>query len=242
MRRISLLLVLIAATTSSASADPNALWRIVHGQCVQHWEAFHSPLPCVSVDEIHGYAILKDIVGATQFLLIPTAQITGIEDPAVLAPDAPNYFSEAWEARGNVEALAQRALPREDLALAINSVAGRTQNQLHIHIDCVSPEVATALALHGAAIGGSWAAFPVRLKGHEYRAMRVETLDRPRADPFELLERSDRARESLVVVGATFANGAPGFYLLETRADSATGNRGAGEELQDHSCAVARQR
>ncbi len=242
MCRISLLLILVAATASPASADPNALWRIVHEQCVPHWEAFHSPLPCVSVDEVRGYAILKDIVGATQFLLIPTAQVTGIEDPAVLAPDAPNYFSEAWEARGNVEALAKRALPREDVSLAINSVAGRTQNQLHIHIDCLSPEVAAALAVHGAEIGESWAPFPVRLAGHEYRTMRVETLDRPGADPFELLERSDRARESLVVVGATFANGDPGFYLLETRADSATGNRGSGEELQDHSCAVARER
>jgi CDP-diacylglycerol pyrophosphatase len=242
MCRISLLLTLIAATASPASADPNALWRIVHGQCVPHWEAFHSPLPCVSVDEVHGYAILKDIDGATQFLLIPTAQVTGIEDPAVLAPDAPNYFAEAWAARGNVEALARRALPREDVSLAMNSVAGRTQNQLHIHIDCVSPEIAAALAAHGAAIGESWAPFPVRLAGHEYRAMRVETLDRPGADPFELLERSDRARDSLVVVGATFANGDPGFYLLETRADAATGNRGAGEELQDHGCAVAREK
>jgi CDP-diacylglycerol pyrophosphatase len=241
MCRAFSLLILIAVTVSSASADPNALWRIVHGQCVPHWEAFHSPLPCVSVDEVRGYAILKDRVGATQFLLIATAQVTGIEDPAVLAPDAPNYFSEAWEARGNVEALAGRALRREDLSLAINSVAGRTQNQLHIHIDCVSPEAAAALAAHGAAIGESWAPLPVRLAGHEYRAMRVETLDRPGADPFDLLGGGDRARESLVVVGATFANGNPGFYLLETQADPATGNRGAGEELQDHSCAVARE-
>jgi CDP-diacylglycerol pyrophosphatase len=242
MCRVSLLLILIAATAGSASADPNALWRIVHGQCVAHWEAFHSPLPCVSVDEVRGYAILKDIVGVTQFLLIPTAQVTGIEDPAVLAPDAPNYVSEAWGARGNVEALAKRALPREDLSLAINSVAGRTQNQLHIHIDCVSPEVAAALAVHGASVSESWAPFPVPLAGHEYRTMRVETLDRPGSNPFELLERSDLARESLVVVGATFANGDPGFYLLETRADSATGNRGEGEELQDHNCRVARER
>lgn len=242
MCRISLLLILVAATASPASADPNALWRIVHGECVPHWEAFHSPLPCVSVDEVRGYAILKDIVGATQFLLIATAQVAGIEDPAVLAPDAPNYFAEAWEARGNVEALANRALPREDISLAMNSVAGRTQNQLHIHIDCVSPEVAAALAKYGSAIGETWAPFPVRLAGHEYRAMRVQTLDRPGAEPLELLGGSDRARDGLAVVGATFANGEPGFYLLETQADSAVGNRGSAEELQDHSCAVARER
>ena len=41
--------------------------------------------------------------------------------------------------------------------------------------------------------------------------------------------------ESLVVVGARFANGETGFYLLETR-------EGPGEELQDHACAVAASR
>jgi CDP-diacylglycerol pyrophosphatase len=47
------------------------------------------PAPCATVDlsagDEQGYAVLKDINGATQFLLIATEQISGIESPAILA-------------------------------------------------------------------------------------------------------------------------------------------------------------
>ena len=228
----------------SQAADPNVLWQIVHDRCVPHVEQFGVPLPCTIVDRAGGYAVLKDIEGATQFLLIPTARVTGIEDPAILAPDAPNYWQAAWDATNLVQAAADHALPREDLSLAINSIHGRSQNQLHIHIDCVGVDVRDALRQHAAEIGDTWAPFPVPLSGHPYQAMRVETLDRPGATPFQLLSdrlpgaRADMGDETLVAVGATFGDGARGFYLLAGRADLAVGNRGEGEELQDHSCAV----
>ena len=103
------------------ASDPNVLWHIVHDQCVPHQEQFHWPLPCAEVNLAFGYAILKDIEGATQFLLIPTARVTGIEDPAILVPGAPNYWEAAWQARGLVQALAKGPLPTNDLSLAINS-------------------------------------------------------------------------------------------------------------------------
>ena len=226
------------------AADPNVLWRIVHDQCVPHQAQFGAPLPCTAVNRATGYAVLKDIEGATQFLLIPTARVTGIEDPAILAPNAPNYWQAAWDSANLVQATANHALLREDLSLAINSIHGRSQNQLHIHIDCLREDVRDALREHAAEIGDTWAPFPVPLSGHPYQAMRVETRDRPGANPFQLLaDRLPRARvdmgdETLVAVGATFGDGARGFYLLAGRADLAAGNRGEGEELQDHSCAV----
>ncbi len=45
-------------------------------------------------------------------------------------------------------------------------------------------------------------------------------------------------RETLVVIGAAMASGAPGFDVLVDRADAATGDTASGEELQDHDCAV----
>ena len=50
-----------------------------------------------------GFVVLKDIRGVAQFLLIPTARIGGIEDPAILAPDATNYWDAAWRARDFVD-------------------------------------------------------------------------------------------------------------------------------------------
>ncbi len=229
------------------AADPNVLWRIVHDQCVPHQTQFGVPLPCTAVNRRGGYAILKDIEGATQFLLIPAARVTGIEDPAILAPNAPNYWQAAWDATNLVEAAANRALPRDDLSLAINSIHGRSQNQLHIHIDCIRMDVRDTLRQHAAEIGDAWAPFPVPLAGHPYQAMRVETLDRPGATPFQLLvdqlpgARSDMEAETLLASGATFADGEPGFYLLAGHADLASSNRGEAEELQDHSCAVAHE-
>ena len=78
-------------------ADALALWHIVHDQCVAHFIANRDPAPCRAVriedGEDTGYAVLKDLVGATQFLAIPTRRVSGIEDPALLAPGAANYFA-----------------------------------------------------------------------------------------------------------------------------------------------------
>jgi CDP-diacylglycerol pyrophosphatase len=230
-------LFLASAKPAIAADDPNALWHIVHEQCVPHQAQFGTSLPCAALNEAAGYGILKDRNGASQFLLIATARVSGIEDPAVLAADAPNYWLPAWDATRLVQALLGRALPRESLSLAINSAQRRTQNQLHIHVDCVSAEVRDALRAHGPEIGSDWAPLAVALSGHAYRAMRIQTLGQAGATPFNLVARLPDAHaymgaESLVVVGAVFSNGESGFYLLETRG-------GPGEELQDHGCAVA---
>jgi CDP-diacylglycerol pyrophosphatase len=246
------LLALAAGTAlvTARAADPSALWHIVNDKCVPDAQQNRDPSPCASVDLSdgvgRGYAVLKDIVGATQFLLIPTARIAGMESPELLALNAPNYWDDAWRARHFVEERAQRALPREALSLAINSSVGRSQDQLHIHIDCVRADVRASLAAHEADIQSVWAPFPMPLAGHSYRAMRVESIDLGPANPFQLLADSgpdmpaEMGMHTLVVVGMTYAGGKPGFVLLDDRADLAAGDRASGEELQDHACAAAR--
>lgn len=233
--------------TRAYAADPSTLWKIVNGQCVPHEQADRDPAPCSEVDIAagvnKGFAVLKDIRGVAQFLLIPTARIGGIEDPAILQPDETNYCDAAWRARSFVEQRVHASLPRDAIALAINSSVGRTQNQLHIHIDCIRPDVRDALAANLDKIGDVWAAFPVKLAGHDYRAIRInqETLDG--VDPFRVLAdshpRTELGLHTLVVVGATFPDGTAGFVLLDDHAELAVGNRASGEELQDHTCAIA---
>ena len=240
-------LTLVPAGT--AQADPNALWDIVHGQCVPNEEHYGRPEPCALVElrtgEARGYAVLKDLVGATQFLLVPTARIAGIESPELLLPGAPNYFESAWQSRTYVDDVLGRVLPRDDLSLAINSAYGRTQNQLHIHVDCVRADVRDALRDHEAAIGYRWAPLDILLAGHRYMAVRVDGEQLNHTNPFKLLAdgvlgaREDMGRHTLVVVGAVFSNGRPGFIVLDDHADPAIGDRAAGEELQDHACAIA---
>src|SRR5476649_2955555 len=97
--------LLIAALAAPAWADSDALRKIVIDQCTTHQQARGNPAPCAAIDLAGGTAILKDRNGKTQFLLIPTVPVTGIESPLVLAADAPNYWQAAWAARHLVEGL-----------------------------------------------------------------------------------------------------------------------------------------
>ncbi|QXX75094.1 CDP-diacylglycerol diphosphatase [Methylovirgula sp. HY1] len=226
----------------------NALWTIAHNKCVPNQEAHRNPAPCVRVDLTHGvargYVILKDIRGATQFLLIPTQRISGIESLALLAPDAPNYWAAAWQNRRFVSARAGRDLAWNMIGLAINSSAARSQDQLHIHIDCVRPDVRSLLAQHSAEIGTAWKKLPFALAGRHYIARRLAAADLETQDPFELLARSlapgqTMAQETLAVVGTSFASGQNDFVLLAGPVDAAKNHHAHSEDLLDHRCAVA---
>ncbi|MBB3603892.1 CDP-diacylglycerol pyrophosphatase [Mycolicibacterium sp. BK556] len=246
MRGLAAVLALCLLGPATAHADPNVLWTIVHDQCVVDEHQQHDPAPCSRVDlsrgESGGYAVLKDIVGDRQYLLIPTARITGIESPQVLDPATTNYFGAAWQARSFVEQKAGGTIARDWMSLAINSAVARTQNQLHIHIDCLRADVHEALRSSAGAIGPTWAPLAVPLVGHSYWAMAVGGADLD-ADPFTLLAdglegaRADMGSYTLVVVGTTDPAGRPGFVILADRADAETG--AGGEELQDHDACPA---
>lgn len=243
--RPCLLLALFLTTScvAPARADPNALWQIVHDQCIPDQETHGSPAPCASVDLVGGTVVLKDRKGATQYLLIPTARITGIEDPAILDPHARNYFAAAWAAHGLLEQRAGRPLSRTEVGLAINSKYGRSQNQLHIHIDCLRTDVIAALREHGPSLTTNWSPFPVPLAGAPYLARLVDSPDLTDTNPFTLLANevpgagAEMGDWTLVAVGFEIA-GAPGFILLAGKADLATAERANGEALLDHDCAV----
>jgi CDP-diacylglycerol pyrophosphatase len=234
--------VATALAANTARADPSALWHIVNGQCVPDQETHGAPAPCAAVSLTGGWAVLKDIVGATQFLLIATARTSGIEDPAILADGAPNYWQAAWDARQFTEARAPALLTRDDIALAINSTVARSQDQFHIHVDCVRADVRDTLRSARTQSGDQWA--PISLLGEAY-LVRHLTEEQLRADnPFKLVaallppgETMDL--ETMVLVGATLPGGAPGFDLLAGRAGIG-GNSGHGEDLQDHDCAIAK--
>jgi len=242
-------IVLLSGARSGQAANPDALWNIVHCQCVPDQQQRGDPAPCAAVDlregDARGYVVLKDIVGATQYLVIPTARVPGIESPVLLAPGAPNYFADAWRERGYTERAAGHPLPRGTISLAVNSAFGRSQNQLHIHIDCIGGDVKAALQRQLAAIGDRWTPLPEPLVGHRYLAMGVlgDALDG--TNPFALLAdsvpgaRTAMGEQTLVIVGAEFAGGRPGFVMLTDRVNFATGDRASGEELQDHGCTLA---
>ncbi len=235
--RIALGLLALFATTSLAHADPDALWKIVHGKCVV------ATAPCVSVNTAEHYALLKDQRGVAQHLLIPTDKIAGIESPALLEANTPNFFADAWAEHSQVDAKLPHPLPRNAISLAVNAQNARSQNQLHIHIDCLSVESRDALAKVADQVGTTWAPLPVEIAGHHFKAERVDGAELGRYNPFLALAKTlkdpatEMGKQNLVVVGATFTTG-PGFIILTDEAPAVVGGYGGGEDVQDHACNV----
>ena len=217
-----------------------ALWTLVHDRCVPDQAQHGSPAPCEAVEIDHGvargYVLLKDRVGPAQTLLLPAARVTGIEDPRLMASSAPNYFAFAWNARGVVAAKLGRPLPDRALAVTVNSLWGRSQDQLHLHIDCLSAAAVAGLARWPVAT--RWA--PLTLAGHPYLVRRLEG---PvlRVDPFRLLAASVRGAGGHMGEWTLALAGDPDgrdLLLIAGHADPAHGVAGSAEELQDHDCAA----
>ena len=199
-------------------------------------------LPCESVSltdsqhEDEGYAVLADIKGGAHFLLIPTKTIAGIESPDILAPDAPNYFAAAWQAREDMAAILGRAAARDHVGLAVNSQHARTQDQLHIHIECLGPEIYRVLKASAHRLNDAWS--PIDLAGQRYQGLRMMGENLDKANPFRLLaERMPGAKAemgayTLLVAGMQFSDG-PGFIVLTGK------NVPGAATFLDSTCAIA---
>ena len=243
----------IAATAMFAAppalADRNLLWNIVNFKCLRHLTKSEAPIPCDSVDVSTGWdrgvALLKDFDGPTRMLVIPTHQVTGIDDSVLLTPEEPNYFASAWAGRSAVEWRLGKALPRDAVAITVDSTSASNQDQLYLQIDCVDKDVAASLAAYSNAIDTQWRTMTVDLKGRRYWARKLKSADLSDVSPFRLLAdgiegaKIDMGAWSLAAVGANFS-GSPGFILLADHAEPTAG--GHAEDLQDRDCVIARSK
>lgn len=243
-RRIAVLaLVLVAGgCTTLAATDPNALWQIVHFDCAAAARSNGRTGLCAAVDLDRHVAILKDRGGVAQYLLIPTDRVSGIEAPALVANDAPNYWTDAWQARSYVQAALVKAQRHEladnQLGLEINSAYRRSQNQLHIHVDCMSASSSAALSKHRSDTPGRWTWDTV--DGVRYRIMHV---DGPAltVNPFDIVARDragSMAMQTILVTGAGPSAQRDGWLILNSATD-VDGGTGSAEVLLDHRCEAA---
>ena len=229
-------------SSSTYAAHPNALWRVVHGLCVNDKRVSGSPAPCMAVNLAEGWAVVSDPRRSTQVLLVPTARISGIESPRLLSPWSPNYWQYAWDARRFFEKRLGRDVPRDRVGMAINSAQGRSQDQLHIHIDCVSESVRLALRANQDELTSRWTRLSFNLAGHRYRARWIDGSDLEDEDPFKLIaERgadapTDMSRQSLAVIPVDRWDGSPGFALLSAQSGDPGNPVAVAEELLDHRC------
>ncbi len=231
--------IAVAQSLGSDQHCRDALWHVVSGLCVPLHKALQMSFPCLSVDEERGYAVIRAPLDRTRVLIVPTQKIEGIESPLLLRPDAAKFWSLAWIERDRVAIAAPRLLRWSDLAMAVNSRPARSQDQLHIHLDCLDARVKRALASRINVLSDSWSLLDLRPWADRYHVRKLgpAALDQ---NLFKLLadERSGAAAsmalQSVAVVGFLENSGERGFVVL------VNSNGGQAEELLDHSCSERR--
>jgi CDP-diacylglycerol pyrophosphatase len=221
-------------------AGRSALRQIVQDQCVLNWQQHHNPAPCERVfladpkNGSSGYAVVAAPGGGAHYLLVPTRTMAGIESSELLDPDTPNYFAEAWHARDLISAFVGHDVPRTVVGLAVGIAQSRTQDQFHIHIECLQQDAFRALRASADNFADVWS--PITIAGSTYEALRIMADGLDGSNLFELLAtlnpdaRHHMGNYTLVVAGMQFRSG-PGFVVL-------TGTGPSGEILLDSTCAV----
>lgn len=237
-----MLLVLLAAAgwLLYIHANSDALWKIVSQQCVPGQQQRQDPAPCLEVDLDNHFVVFKDAKGPLHMLVMPTEEITGIESPELQKADTPNYFYYAWQERGRLKQRGSGPVDERYLGLAVNAWYGRSQNQLHIHLACLRPEVYRELSQQEGLISTSWQPLAVKLKGHDYLAMKIPADTFAQQSPFALLNRyvqehgDDIAKYGLAVT----VNEQGEFVLLANRLKVKDMNLGTAGEILDYGCAL----
>ena len=200
-------------------------------------QATGNPAPCAEVAA--DWAVLKDIVGGHAASADPHRPHHRYREPGrcwILLRQT--IFAAAWQARHFVEERAGHALPRDALSLAINPPSARSQEQLHIHVDCISPDVRAALRT--LPIGASWTMLPSALAHQRYAAMRL-TGESLTANPFQLLAGGLEGAKGAMGGLHARAGRNPGRLYSACRTCRCGRHGSRGEDLQDHSCALAHQ-
>ena len=222
----------------AAAVNRDALRQIVQEQCLVHWVQQHIATPCERIyvpsppHERQGYAVLADRKGGAHFLLIATKTVSGMESPEAFEPGTPNYFAAAWRARERITDFLGHPLPRDAVGLALNPQDHRTQDQLHIHIECLRADIADTLRVAASRVTQSWTALSVG--GSDYRALRIMGEELDGRDPLLLVAEQFPAAKSpagnytVLVAGMSFIEG-PGFIVLARPG-------AAGELLLDSAC------
>jgi CDP-diacylglycerol pyrophosphatase len=223
------------------NAGRDAYQQIVQNQCVTNWLQHHNPSPCEKVfladakADSTGYALLADPDGGARYLLIPTQTMTSTDNGELLDPDLPNYFAEAWHGRDLLSKIIGHAVPRTDVGVAVATPATRTQNQFHIHIECLRQDVVDSLKATADKVTDVWS--PVTVAGFPFQAVRLSIQGLEVSNPFELVANlSPDARHhvgnyTVVIAGVQYQSG-PGFIVL-------TGTGPSGDLLLDSGCTVA---
>jgi CDP-diacylglycerol pyrophosphatase len=219
-------------------ANRNALWEIVQHKCLIETESTPQP-PCLYARKDQGFAIMRDRKGGEHFLLLPTSKIAGIEAPVLLRAETPNFFASALTESGTLEKEFGAAFGAKAMLLAVNSQGGRSQDQLHVHISCLSPQADAILkTLSTTSPEKKWKELAQPIAGHSYILRRTDLAELSEETPFRILANEvEAAIDQMGLWGVALVRlPSNQYFLLATKRHLMDLNFASPEELQNHDC------
>jgi CDP-diacylglycerol pyrophosphatase len=216
-----------AAHAGVRNPSRGALWKVVQACLINH-RLTGAAFPCLEVNvsdgSDRGYVILRPPLSAFDLILAPARRIVGVEDPSLQALDAPNYFEDAWNARQFLRDARQKPVAHDGVVLAVNSRQSRTQDQLHIHIGCLSSSAERAVWAFAPTLPmNRWAPLGRPFHGLEFSGRLIAGNNLAGVNPFRLAAEAwpnpveDRSQLTIAVAGIDLPDGREGFVLLDSR-------------------------
>jgi CDP-diacylglycerol pyrophosphatase len=227
-RLVGLLCVAVAFASVARGAvtdiSRGALWQVIQACLINH-ALTGGAFPCLEVNVTdgydRGYVILRPPQASSDLILAPTRRIVGVEDPSLDALDAPNYFEDAWSAQKFLEDPSHRPVARDDVVLAVNSRQSRTQDQLHMHIGCLTRQAKQTVRILARTLPENrWVPLGRPFHGLEFWGRLLVKDDLVGVNPFCLAaearpdQTKDRSQLTVAAAGIQLADGREGFVLL----------------------------
>jgi CDP-diacylglycerol pyrophosphatase len=215
------LILAVPGLSSSSRFASDALWAVVR-TCESAKASVGLTFPCLDIrGSADGYsvALLRPPLPRKHLLVVPLTRIVGIESPELRGQAGRAYLSLAWDARD--KAAGERGpIPWTDAGMAINSAENRTQDQLHIHVDCLKPQAKASLGTAAPTLGETWTVLWRGVWARLFRGEDLRAVDAfgPSIDRLPL-GPSGMADLNFGVVGIE-ARGAKGFVLLASKSMS----------------------
>jgi CDP-diacylglycerol pyrophosphatase len=247
---VAALTVSTAFATFAIGLDRMVLWQVVRA-CVADFKLTGTPFPCLEVDlaggEERGSVVLRSPL-SDDTILAPTRKITGVEDPLLQSLEAPNYFDAAWRARTFLKGADGHAPERDAIALVVNSVFVRGQDQLHIHIGCLLPYARRALAAAAPKVPlGEWTQIGAVIPHSMFWGYHIPGTDLSTVDPFRLAAEAVAGKtkgpgDLTIVVAGVRVDGDDEFLILASYAKAPHAWWPVGsDDLLDSACPAGRR-
>ncbi len=163
----------LAGAGAQAGLMPRTALYAVVLSCALAQDTLGHPFPCLAVAPTGASprtAVLRAPGLRTHVILVPTARVPGIEDPRLRHAPWGALWSDALQARRFVTEGAGFPVPAAAVALAVNADVTRSQDQLHIHAECLRPALLAAVRAERRTLGPDWRPLPRPFAGDRFLA------------------------------------------------------------------------